>query len=533
MLDFVQFSTLMDVEAWENNPCLDVFVSANKSTGELSGTEWAQTKGGLFKFKKTTTQNKVGYGSLHKYYHGGINYNRFSIPEIRKAIDKLENLGVNPMVTNLQTLEVEFNLYLDIDPQRIQNAVMCSGSRVFKYINRQDERNGIEARGDKYTIKLYDKGRTEKRTENILRVGVRMQGYHAKRLGAETLADLKRSDVLVRLTAFVWSKLSGVVYVDVKADTSHLKESDKLKYERFTFRDYWRNKNAEQRKTAKQSLRKLSAKMRTVDYRQILLDALMFEIVHLFEKENENLTPIFRPLEIKLPIDETEKRPPFSDFSSCRKSGTLVSDISTFKNESTERKKTPSNCQFCNGDLSAKKKGAKYCCDRCRMRYNNAERKQKREKERARDFEILELLGNGSCKCVRVHFENGETKRVFSIKRFLKWEASTIEQIQGLSFSGLGKVGKLGSEQSQRMIFDIVRLSGWGNVVLFSWEQLANRRLISLSADFRALATDSIRKQREQSKEMSITTMWRTLVFPKYGISKRTCYKYLRKKKVR
>lgn len=107
--------------------------------------------------------SETGYitieGSLHKYWNNGAhNFNDFGISEINEVIKDLNNkFEITPENCLLKALEIGVNVIPPVKTKTLLNHCLFHKTSRFKWIYCNDEGNYIQAKHQRYILKIYDK----------------------------------------------------------------------------------------------------------------------------------------------------------------------------------------------------------------------------------------------------------------------------------------------------------------------------------------------------------------------------------------
>ena len=184
---------------------------------------------------RVTKQNSVLSNSLHKYYNinkygqeqGNHNYNNFPYKSMIESLDKMEEgfKGLNLNDGYLQSLEFGFNLLVQNPPRYyLENnfllfehkaPVINKGTNAMIY--KKFEHGNL-------AWKVYDKGTQYGLKNNVLRIEIVLGSIELRKLGINTLKDLRSHDNLSLLYSRFMESFKGFTIVDSRFQRDDLPE---------------------------------------------------------------------------------------------------------------------------------------------------------------------------------------------------------------------------------------------------------------------------------------------------------------------
>lgn len=182
-------NALGDIEALNENTCLDWINHSRNSTGELEGRT-AHYNNLLFSIKG---KNLRILGSLHKYFNNGEhNANDFNTLQVAETIHDLQRrfrISPNSLLNNL---EFGVNVRTTFAPKKFLKRLICyKGVPFEKTIDNGT--NFYQCKHDKFILKIYDKGTQYSLNSHLLRFEIKvlgMQFFASKDITIKTLHDL-------------------------------------------------------------------------------------------------------------------------------------------------------------------------------------------------------------------------------------------------------------------------------------------------------------------------------------------------------
>jgi hypothetical protein len=159
-------------------------------------------------------------GSIHRYFHHGINHNDFNLNELSISIDSLcAFLGINPKETKLHRLEFGVNIATEHKTKQILNSIICYMGKPFEL--RRYKGKGYLKRFPlhQYDIKIYDKALKCDLEGNILRFEVslnRMDFILKKGVHIVSIADLLKPKVHKQLRTILVNTIANLLFIDYR-----------------------------------------------------------------------------------------------------------------------------------------------------------------------------------------------------------------------------------------------------------------------------------------------------------------------------
>jgi len=226
------------------NEIVDLKTSINYFTGELYDYP---KKGRLENLEiSITEQSAYLKGSLHKYFNNSLynedhNYNDFSYCDLQYCIEELtEKLSIIDN-TKLTNLEFGFNITTSINPSVILNNNILmfdlfSHNRDLKFQGKGNFKEFIKS---DYSLKIYNKGKQYKKSENILRVELKItKSRELNKLGIFSIEDLLKIDVLTNLFNRLVDVVNKAAIIDEYTPKNILLNHN-VKLKEYTNPNYW------------------------------------------------------------------------------------------------------------------------------------------------------------------------------------------------------------------------------------------------------------------------------------------------------
>ena len=250
MIDFIKFQLLnTPSEELEENHLLDFRSFVNLETGETSRYMSARYQGLQFKIYNTTISNPNGRitveGSLHKYRNSGLhNYNDFNIYHLYWVIQDLnDKFNINASNCILRQVEIGVNINPPKQTKAILDCCILHKTAPFKWMYTKDEGDYIQARHQRYFIKIYNKRKHYEKQgyiieKEILRFEVKYSKMKALNdIGIYTLYDIIEAD-FKGFKEVLLTEWNNVLFADKEALKGHKNEH---KYRNI---NYWTELNS-------------------------------------------------------------------------------------------------------------------------------------------------------------------------------------------------------------------------------------------------------------------------------------------------
>lgn len=325
--------------------CLGVAVltPTEEETGEIHFPKYGVYRALRFKIRES---NRVEInGSLHKYWKGE-NHSNFTFGELCECISDLcGKFDINPLEARLHNLEFGVNVSPPFNPYEFcGNVIAFRGESFSKFrTNGKDKiQIGFEATKNQYSVKVYDKGKQYRKSENILRYEIRVNKMERiKYTGIYFLSDLTDRNKLEALGLILNEVFDELIICD-KVNPSDLSKNE--------FRIYTEGKNPKE-------WEQYTPKQRTTRKKQFN------EIIGRHGQNNWKETTARMV---------NEKWRMLLSLNS--KTGYVLTDLTKVHRECFDRLDNTSNhtlpvftekrfCKSCGRDISAQKKGSVFCSE--------------------------------------------------------------------------------------------------------------------------------------------------------------------------
>lgn len=293
MIDWVKMSvnTADSVNKILESPHLNFYSEANVKTGEL--IEFPKKgKSGAFEFKAYSPSFAIIMGSIHKYYHNGVNNTDFNIEQLKDAIHRFcSNYGLSASDLLLHNLEYGVNIETKISASSIMRDILCYKNRL--PIRPIDDDRGffIEFKMSDYYLKVYDKAKQYGNVNNMLRVevkAVKSRGYSYA--GIKTLEDLLAVEKVRQLSMKHINVFRSIVFDD-SINKKLLDEAEISIYETLRNPRIWEQaRRGKTRESRKKESRFIEIISRVGEYKHsMLLERLIREKWEKLFESNEDV----------------------------------------------------------------------------------------------------------------------------------------------------------------------------------------------------------------------------------------------------
>lgn len=243
MIDFIKLEfEVNQPELILNDSKLNFSGPVNLQSGEIVparngyNKQMADIKGMKLEYIQNTKTERKFFelsGSIHKYFHEGMNYKDYTLNELEQSINDISDiLNINPTETKIHRIEFGVNITLPHLTQMVLNSIVtCKG--------KPHELRRYEGKGfmklfqfAQYHVKVYNKGLQYPNAGNLMRFEVkvnRMDYLLKKGVKIESLADLLNSDILHQLRNLLKHNIENLLFTDYRINPKDIKN----KRERF------------------------------------------------------------------------------------------------------------------------------------------------------------------------------------------------------------------------------------------------------------------------------------------------------------
>ncbi|MFL0171105.1 hypothetical protein [Tenacibaculum maritimum] len=390
-------------QKWLSNKLLrfGAFVSVETS-GLLGSTLVAKYQSLEFRIffdEEGIVKSGLVLGSLHKYFNKGkYNYNDFTFLDLQTVIKELETVfNIEPETSVIQNLEFGVNIQTPVTAKEILKNLVAFKNKGFSYFDVKRKRLGKSVTHQQSKLKIYDKGKTEKLGDNLLRFEMKaLKNAYLKRYDIKTLQDLTEISKIQALAVALVGFWDDVIYHDKIINYRALTEHQQKKYLYWATPRNWEDYNHKERYKQKQRYKKLVKKHGASTYAdiKILLSQKAKELTA--EKGGQINQVLTAETKHKKGDKLTEYVNGYLIPKSTLKNKPIFLPIITTKrsNKKAQKKVTKKRrgCMVCKKDITEKKATAKYCSKACNNKCNGMKRTQKNKRRILAEKENLQKI---------------------------------------------------------------------------------------------------------------------------------------------
>lgn len=224
---------------------LDMMTTVNLANGEEVGSQWGQY--GNLKFHKRSNGSWLT-NSLHTCYNNHLaqnykfNTDDFTLDRICLTIDHLsKELDIKWPDTTLTEFEYGFNIRLDTTVDDFLDRVISHKSANPNY-DKCNANTCIKSfHHTNFDIKLYDKSKQFRINDSILRIELRMRSKQFRKLGVNSLADLKSKSILRVVNNEFLKRYDELIIIDGFEPPSGLSTKEREFFYKAQTPSYWRS----------------------------------------------------------------------------------------------------------------------------------------------------------------------------------------------------------------------------------------------------------------------------------------------------
>ena len=227
-------------------------------------------------FRRVPRRTGEGYrvevkGSLHKFFnHGQHNADQFTATDLLLTLDQLVTVyGIDPFTSQINTLEFGVNVVLPFPVAEVLQNLVSYKNRPFT----RDTRSGTpyyECQFQRFTVKLYDKGKQRGWASNLLRVEIKvskMAYFDKTGVHLDTLTDLLTRANYRPLGVLLMDTFDKILFDDPTINPDTLSPREREIYQNGSNPRYWQtpdNLTPTQANTRNQRLRRTEQRYRTL-----------------------------------------------------------------------------------------------------------------------------------------------------------------------------------------------------------------------------------------------------------------------------
>ncbi|WP_212592992.1 hypothetical protein [Spirosoma agri] len=182
-------------------------------------------------------------GSLHKFYNfGEHNADQFTATDLLMTLDQLvSHYGIDPFTLKINTIEFGVNVVLPFPVAQLLQNLVSYKSKPFSRDTRS-QTPYCECRFQRFTIKLYDKGKQRGLDKNLLRFEIKvakMIYFDKTGVYLNTLADLLKVANYRALGALLVDTFSKILFDDPTINAGNLTPREREIYQNGRNTRYW------------------------------------------------------------------------------------------------------------------------------------------------------------------------------------------------------------------------------------------------------------------------------------------------------
>ena len=182
-------------------------------------------------------------GSLHKFHNNGQhNADQFTANDLLLTLDQLVKFyGFDLSKSVINTIEFGVNLELPFPVSRVLDNLICYKNQPFA-VDSQSQTPYYVCHRQRYTVKIYDKGKQKGLGCNLLRFEVRvrkMRYFDGTGVQLHTLADLLNVDNYGPLGALLVNTFDEILFDDPVINSKNLTTRQRDTYQQCRNPRYW------------------------------------------------------------------------------------------------------------------------------------------------------------------------------------------------------------------------------------------------------------------------------------------------------
>ena len=198
-----------------------------------------------FTFKGNETRCTQIRGSLHKYYHGGTNWQDFTFPQFVEAVTSFcFALGIHDANLDLSNVEVGVNFIPPIPTANVLRSIVLHKGIAPVGMRKG---NGIVIKHFAYLFKIYDKALHMVQTQKVYEGPTDLLRFELKvirmrqlaRFGVRTLADLMEPGKWDTLQQYVIGKFNELLIVEPEVHPAGLRSAEVELLSKASDVSYW------------------------------------------------------------------------------------------------------------------------------------------------------------------------------------------------------------------------------------------------------------------------------------------------------
>jgi hypothetical protein len=182
-------------------------------------------------------------GSLHKFHNNGQhNADQFSINGLLLTLDELVcSFGFDPFQSRINNIEFGVNVELPFPVSQILKNLVCYRNQPF-YLDTKSGTPYYACKLQRYTVKIYDKGKQKGLNYHLLRFEIRvskMEYFNGTGIQLRTLADLINLANYPVLGALLVETFNEILFDDPTINSTTLSPDERNIYTKGINSRYW------------------------------------------------------------------------------------------------------------------------------------------------------------------------------------------------------------------------------------------------------------------------------------------------------
>ena len=229
MFDFFSSELTLNPEEILSNPILNFTSPVNIDTGEIVAPRNGYTKRTAFYNglkidyvvnHKTNKNSFTLSGSLHKYFHNGINCNDFKIKEVKESIYELcKLLNIDTSQIKIHRIEFGVNISPSYPTNEILNSLLFYRSQPYEL--REFNNSGYLKQFvfNQYIVKVYNKGLQYGLSNDLMRfeLKVNTMDYLLKKgIQIRCIDDLLKTQIHIQLRELLTKTFESILFYDYR-----------------------------------------------------------------------------------------------------------------------------------------------------------------------------------------------------------------------------------------------------------------------------------------------------------------------------
>lgn len=351
----------------EAHPRLSFRQPVDVQTGEYEDTDTREAEYRGMIFTIYPSGRITLHGSWHKYFHGGTNWQDFSLTQFREAVREFcYTFDLDPTRLQLLQLEAGVNVTPPLPTRETLRAFVCNGKGNAFGSMRSDKGQplGLELYLTDYGLKVYNKGAQYGLSYPLMRFERKYTNWckFAAKLGIHSLSDLLHVDAWNKLADHELDAFSGLIIREPSIDPEQLPPGKRLFFADAGRAGYWQEITRKERHKARERLRRIVQDFGTGDlYADLrtLIDAKLRELntPGTGDKKGDVFHDI--PERVKYP-----KRGRFPTSSNDGKRSTGSAEPGEGERAEKIGPEDARRCRTCGRDISDQRPGSVFCSER-------------------------------------------------------------------------------------------------------------------------------------------------------------------------